>query len=124
MLSTVTGLEALAKHIAARLSFIANWSIMQLENTGFAKNRWGLLYSDRAINWTVEQPASHQDTNSAQSISANAGANRHGHNHTRDTGCVARPQPIGVLWDVELQSRGTRPARERFMQKTGENSVS
>lgn len=48
MLSTVAGLEALATHIAARLSFIASWSIMQLENTGFAKNRWGLLYYNHA----------------------------------------------------------------------------
>ena len=48
MLSTVEGLSALARHIAARVSFITSWSIMQLENTGFAKNRWGLLYFDHA----------------------------------------------------------------------------
>lgn len=52
MLSTVNGLDALSRHIAARLSFIATWSIMQLENTGFAKNRWGLLYFDHASDFT------------------------------------------------------------------------
>jgi His-Xaa-Ser system radical SAM maturase HxsC len=48
MLSNVNGLPALARHIASRLSFVAHWSIMQLENTGFAKNRWGLLYFNHA----------------------------------------------------------------------------
>jgi His-Xaa-Ser system radical SAM maturase HxsC len=48
MRSTVGGLEELARHIVARLSFIASWSIMQLENTGFAKRRWGLLYFNHA----------------------------------------------------------------------------
>jgi His-Xaa-Ser system radical SAM maturase HxsC len=51
MLSTVKGLGALARHIAARLSFISSWSIMQLENTGFAKSRWGLLYFDHASDF-------------------------------------------------------------------------
>jgi His-Xaa-Ser system radical SAM maturase HxsC len=51
MLSTVKGLSALARHIAARVSFIASWSIMQLENTGFAKNRWGSLYFDHATDF-------------------------------------------------------------------------
>ena len=51
MLSTVKGLSRLARHIAARLSFITSWSVMQLENTGFAKNRWGLLYFDHASDF-------------------------------------------------------------------------
>ena len=51
MLSTVNGLSELARHIAARLSFVTSWSVMQLENTGFAKNRWGLLYFDHASDF-------------------------------------------------------------------------
>jgi His-Xaa-Ser system radical SAM maturase HxsC len=46
MQSTVPGLVDLARHIASRLSFVSSWSIMQLENTGFAKNRWRDLYYD------------------------------------------------------------------------------
>lgn len=48
MRSTVGGLADLARHVAARLSFVSSWSIMQLENTGFAKNRWGELYFDHS----------------------------------------------------------------------------
>jgi len=48
MQSTVPGLPDLARHVAARLSFISSWSIMQLENTGFAKNRWRDLYYDHS----------------------------------------------------------------------------
>lgn len=39
-------LPELARLIAARLRFIEVWSIMQLENIGFAKNRWGQLRVD------------------------------------------------------------------------------
>jgi len=39
-------LPNLARHVAARLGFIGVWSIMQLENIGFARNRWQELYHD------------------------------------------------------------------------------
>jgi His-Xaa-Ser system radical SAM maturase HxsC len=52
MRSTVMGLSDLARHIAARLSFITSWSIMQLENTGFATRRWGLLYFDHSTDFS------------------------------------------------------------------------
>jgi len=42
--SNLDALPALARHITARLRFIEVWSIMQLENIGFAKNRWPRLY--------------------------------------------------------------------------------
>jgi His-Xaa-Ser system radical SAM maturase HxsC len=44
-------LPRLARHIASRLRFIEVWSIMQLENTGFAKNRWRDLYVDHASDF-------------------------------------------------------------------------
>lgn len=42
----VAKLPALARHVAARLGFVGSWSIMQLEHTGFARNRWSSLYFD------------------------------------------------------------------------------
>jgi His-Xaa-Ser system radical SAM maturase HxsC len=48
MRTTVVGLRQLAQHIASRLSFIQSWSIMQLENIGFAKNRWSDLHFDHS----------------------------------------------------------------------------
>jgi His-Xaa-Ser system radical SAM maturase HxsC len=51
MTTTVPGLPALAQHVAAKLGFIDCWSIMQLENIGFAKNRWGHLYCDHCENF-------------------------------------------------------------------------
>jgi His-Xaa-Ser system radical SAM maturase HxsC len=44
-------LPALARHVIARLRFIESWSIMQLENIGFAKNRWTQLYVDHRLNF-------------------------------------------------------------------------
>ena len=44
--SNLAALPALARYITARLRFIEIWSIMQLENIGFAKNRWPELYVD------------------------------------------------------------------------------
>lgn len=44
-------LPALARHIVHRLSFIEQWSIMQLESIGFARNRWGRLLFDHADNF-------------------------------------------------------------------------
>lgn len=45
-------LPRLARHIASRLRFIEVWSIMQLENTGFAKNRWRELYVDHVKDFS------------------------------------------------------------------------
>jgi len=44
----VDALQDLARYVAARLRFIAAWSIMQLEHIGFARNRWRHLYVDHA----------------------------------------------------------------------------
>jgi His-Xaa-Ser system radical SAM maturase HxsC len=49
--ANVAALPALARHVTARLRFIESWSIMQLENTGFAKNRWPLLYLDHRVDF-------------------------------------------------------------------------
>lgn len=42
--SNLAAMPDLARHIAARLRFIEVWSIMQLENAGFARNRWPNIY--------------------------------------------------------------------------------
>jgi His-Xaa-Ser system radical SAM maturase HxsC len=42
----LAALPGLARHIAMRLRFIEIWSIMQLENIGFARNRWAGLHVD------------------------------------------------------------------------------
>jgi His-Xaa-Ser system radical SAM maturase HxsC len=45
LLSTnLAALPELARHVTVRLRFIDAWSIMQLENIGYAKNRWPQLY--------------------------------------------------------------------------------
>jgi His-Xaa-Ser system radical SAM maturase HxsC len=44
-------LPGLARYVSSRLKFIDAWSIMQLENIGFAKNRWGTLYVDHSRNF-------------------------------------------------------------------------
>jgi len=44
----LTGLPALAHYITGRLRFLESWSIMQLENIGFARNRWTQLYVDHS----------------------------------------------------------------------------
>jgi His-Xaa-Ser system radical SAM maturase HxsC len=49
--SNLAALPDLARYIAARLRFIETWSIMQLENTGFARNRWPQLYVDHRENF-------------------------------------------------------------------------
>lgn len=49
--SNLAALPDLVRHIAARLRFIEVWSIMQLENTGFARNRWPKLYVDHRENF-------------------------------------------------------------------------
>lgn len=44
-------LPALAWHVATRIPFIRTWSIMQLENIGFARGRWAELYVDHAVRF-------------------------------------------------------------------------
>jgi His-Xaa-Ser system radical SAM maturase HxsC len=46
------GLRALAEHLAKRLRFIEVWSIMQLENIGFARNRWSHLYLNHRLDFS------------------------------------------------------------------------
>jgi His-Xaa-Ser system radical SAM maturase HxsC len=49
--SNVDALSALARFVISRLRFINAWSIMQLENIGFARNRWSKLYVDHCRNF-------------------------------------------------------------------------
>jgi His-Xaa-Ser system radical SAM maturase HxsC len=49
--SNGAALPALARHVTVRLRWIESWSIMQLENIGFAKNRWSQLYVDHAAEF-------------------------------------------------------------------------
>lgn len=51
--TNVVRLPQLARHIAKRLPFIAAWSIMQLENIGFARNRWSALRFDHALEFSL-----------------------------------------------------------------------
>jgi His-Xaa-Ser system radical SAM maturase HxsC len=44
-------LPALSRYIGARLRFLEAWSIMQLENIGFARNRWAHLYVNHAADF-------------------------------------------------------------------------
>jgi His-Xaa-Ser system radical SAM maturase HxsC len=44
--TNVNALSALAEHVTTFFRLISHWSIMQLENIGFAKNRWAALYYD------------------------------------------------------------------------------
>jgi His-Xaa-Ser system radical SAM maturase HxsC len=45
-------LPRLARHIARHISFASPWAIMQLENTGYAKNRWNDLFYDHSEDFT------------------------------------------------------------------------
>lgn len=47
----LNALPALARLVTAKLRFIDAWSIMQLENIGFAKNRWSDLYVDHRLTF-------------------------------------------------------------------------
>jgi His-Xaa-Ser system radical SAM maturase HxsC len=49
--SNVGELPVLARYVAARLRFVDTWSIMQLENIGFARGRWSQLYVDHSANF-------------------------------------------------------------------------
>jgi His-Xaa-Ser system radical SAM maturase HxsC len=42
-------LGSLARHVTTRLGFVESWSIMQLENIGFARNRWSELFLDHSL---------------------------------------------------------------------------
>lgn len=44
-------LPALARLIGGHLGFLSQWSIMQLENIGFAKNRFDALYVDHSLDF-------------------------------------------------------------------------
>lgn len=46
-------LASLAQYIVRRVPFAATWSIMQLENIGFARNRWRELAVDHSKNFKV-----------------------------------------------------------------------
>ena len=52
MTSNLTCLPELARHVTRRLRFVHAWSIMQLENIGFARNRWPQLYVDHSQDFT------------------------------------------------------------------------
>ena len=49
--NNVGHLPALARLIGNHLGFLSQWSIMQLENIGFAKNRFGALYVDHSLDF-------------------------------------------------------------------------
>lgn len=49
--SNVDSLPSLARYIVTRLRFIEVWSIMQLENTGYARGRWSQLYVQHTQNF-------------------------------------------------------------------------
>ena len=49
--SNVDALPALARHVTATLGFVQSWSIMQLENIGFARRRWQALHIDHALDF-------------------------------------------------------------------------
>lgn len=53
----VSALVTLAQFIVAYLPFIERWSVMQLENTGFARNRWASLYVDHRSRFAEIGPA-------------------------------------------------------------------
>ena len=44
--ATVSGLEDLAQVVTRDLAHVEQWSLMGLENIGFARNRWSELYID------------------------------------------------------------------------------
>jgi hypothetical protein len=46
--SNLDHLPQLAAFVSGRLRFIEAWSIMQLENIGFARNRWPQLFVDHS----------------------------------------------------------------------------
>ncbi|HMQ19352.1 MAG TPA: His-Xaa-Ser system radical SAM maturase HxsC, partial [Sphingopyxis sp.] len=51
--TNIADLPALARFAAQHLGFISQWSIMQLENIGFAKNRFAELYVDHGADFAL-----------------------------------------------------------------------
>ena len=51
MSNNLNDFPALSRFVAAHLGFCAQWSIMQLENIGFAKNRFNDLYVDHELQF-------------------------------------------------------------------------
>jgi len=51
MKENVGDLPGLASFIATHIPFAAPWAIMQLENIGFARNRWKDLFVDHSIDF-------------------------------------------------------------------------
>jgi His-Xaa-Ser system radical SAM maturase HxsC len=49
--NNIDALPELAQYITSRLRFLDAWSIMQLENIGFARGRWSRLYVDHSLNF-------------------------------------------------------------------------
>ncbi len=47
----IQSLRSLAEYVSIHLAFVSQWSIMQLENIGFAKNRFSSLYFDHVHNF-------------------------------------------------------------------------
>jgi His-Xaa-Ser system radical SAM maturase HxsC len=52
MQQNVAQLADTARYIAAHIPFADPWAIMQLENIGFARNRWGELFFDHSVEFT------------------------------------------------------------------------
>lgn len=50
--SNLHELGRLAGYVAGRLRFVEVWSIMQLENIGFARNRWRDLFLDHSLDFS------------------------------------------------------------------------
>lgn len=57
MKQNVLLLPKLARFIARHATFASPWAIMQLENIGYARNRWTDLFYDHSINFTPIQTA-------------------------------------------------------------------
>jgi His-Xaa-Ser system radical SAM maturase HxsC len=57
MKQNVEGLPTLARFITRHVPFVRPWAIMQLENIGFARNRWGDLFFDHSEDFTAIQEA-------------------------------------------------------------------
>ena len=49
--TNIAGLPEIASFITRHLNFIASWSIMQLENAGFARRRWAMLRYDHSTSF-------------------------------------------------------------------------
>lgn len=60
--SNLPVLGDLARFVSTRLRFIEVWSIMQLENTGYARNRWRDLFVDHRTQFgTIAEALNHTE---------------------------------------------------------------